>query len=61
MKKSMKKVFCALALLALPFAVQAQTRYHDVELSEATGAVKSIKSSVMGRDVVQKRIIEYDE
>lgn len=51
MKKSMKKVLCALALLALPFAMQAQTKYHDVELNEATGPVKCIKSEVMGESV----------
>ena len=48
MKKSMKKVLCALALLALPFAMQAQTKYHDLELNEATGPVKCIKTEVMG-------------
>ena len=44
----MKKVLCALALLAIPFAMQAQTKYHDVELNEATGPVKCIKTEVMG-------------
>lgn len=51
MKKSMRKVLCALALLALPFAMQAQTKYHDVELNDATGPVKSIKTEVMGESV----------
>ena len=41
-----------MALLALPFAMQAQTKFHDVELNEATGAVKSIKTNMMGFDVV---------
>ena len=41
MKKSMIKT-CAmmLAMLALPFAAQAQTKFHDVEANEATGPVK---------------------
>ena len=39
-----------LALMAIPFAVQAQTKFHDVELNEATGPVKSISMSVMGHD-----------
>ncbi len=41
-----------MALLALPFAMQAQTKFHDVEANDATGAVKSIKSQMMGRDIV---------
>ena len=48
----MKKVFMMMALLALPFAMQAQTKFHDVEANDATGAVKCIKSSMMGRDFV---------
>lgn len=39
-------------LLALPFAMQAQTKFHDVEANDATGAVKSIKMNMMGRDMV---------
>ena len=39
-----------IALLAVPFALQAQTKFHDVELNEATGPVKSItQSGMMGR------------
>ncbi len=39
-----------LALLAVPFALQAQTKFHDVELNEATGPVKSItQAGMMGR------------
>ena len=46
----MKKVMMMLAMLALPFALQAQTKFHDVELNEATGPVKSItQSGMMGR------------
>ncbi|MBR5687932.1 MAG: hypothetical protein IKX36_08235 [Prevotella sp.] len=48
----MKKAIMMLALLALPFAIQAQTKFHDVEANEATGPVKCIKSSVMGHDRV---------
>lgn len=52
MKKSMKKAFMMLALLAIPFALQAQTKFHDVELNEAKGPVKSISTSVMGQEQV---------
>ena len=48
----MKKLFMMMALLVVPFAMQAQTKFHDVELNEATGPVKSIKSQMMGRDQV---------
>lgn len=45
----MKKVMMMIALLAVPFALMAQTKFHDVELNDATGPVKSIVSDVMGR------------
>ena len=46
----MKKVLMMLALMAFPFAIQAQTKFHDIELNEATGPVKSItQSGMMGR------------
>ena len=46
----MKKVMMMLALMAIPFAMQAQTKFHDVEVNEATGPVKSIKQAgMMGR------------
>lgn len=48
----MKKVMMMIALLALPFMMQAQTKFHDVELNDATGAVKSIKTQLMGQDIV---------
>ena len=48
----MKKLFMLMVLLALPFAMQAQTKFHDVEANDATGPVKSIKSQMMGRDIV---------
>lgn len=44
----MKKIFMMIALLAVPFAMQAQTKFHDVEANEAKGAVKSISMTVMG-------------
>ena len=53
----MKKTIMMLAMLAIPFAIQAQTKFHDVEANEAKGAVKSIKSEVMG----QERIINFTQ
>ena len=38
--------------MAIPFAMQAQTKFHDVEANEATGAVKCIQSNMMGREQV---------
>ena len=46
----MKKLMMMIALMAIPFALQAQTKFHDVELNEATGPVKKIVSQVMGMD-----------
>jgi hypothetical protein len=48
----MKKVMMMMAMLAVSFAVQAQSKFHDVEANEATGAVKSISTNVMGQDIV---------
>ncbi len=48
----MKKIIMMFALLTLPFAMQAQTKFHDVEANEAVGAVKKIEASVMGRTQV---------
>ena len=48
----MKKVMMMLAALAVSFTVQAQTKFHDVELNEATGPVKSITINMMGQDIV---------
>lgn len=46
----MKKAVMMLAMLAVPFALQAQTKFHDVELNEAKGPVKSItQAGMMGR------------
>ena len=43
----MKKLFMMIALMAIPFAMKAQTKFHDVELNEATGPVKSITQAGM--------------
>ena len=43
----MKKLMMMVAMLAVSFAMQAQTKFHDVELNEAKGAVKSIKTNRM--------------
>ena len=53
MKKTMKKAIMMVALLAAPFALQAQTKFHDVEANEATGPVKCIKMNRMGQEQVQ--------
>ena len=46
----MKIVFMLLAMMAMPFAMQAQTKFHDAEANEAKGAVKSLTVSMMGMD-----------
>jgi hypothetical protein len=48
----MKKVLMMLALMAIPFAMQAQTKFHDVEANEAQGPVKKISQDMMGRQQV---------
>ena len=48
----MKKVFMMMALLAIPFAMMGQTKFHDVEFNEANGPVKKIVSSTMGSEQV---------
>ena len=53
----MKKVFMMIALMAIPFAMQAQTKFHDVEANEAQGPVKSMTISSYG----QSRTIEFSE
>ena len=47
----MRKIFMMLVLFLVPFAIQAQTKFHDVEANDAKGAVKSITSSRMGNPV----------
>ena len=44
----MKKVMMMLAMLAVTFTVQAQQKFHDLELNQVSGPVKSIVSNVMG-------------
>lgn len=47
----MKKYFVMLSLLAMVFAAQAQTKFHDVECNDAKGPVKSItvkQKNIMG-------------
>lgn len=46
----MKKVMMMIALMAIPFALQAQTKFHDVELNEASGPVKTMVVNVMGHN-----------
>lgn len=48
----MKKLMMMMTMLAVSFAVQAQSKFHDVEANEATGPVKSISTNMMGRDIV---------
>ena len=47
----MKKAFLMLVLFIVPFALQAQTKFHDVEANDAKGAVKAITSNRMGNPV----------
>ena len=46
----MKKLMMTIALLVIAFASQAQTKFHDVEVNEATGPVKKMIVNVMGRE-----------
>ena len=48
----MKKTLMKIAQMAMPFAIQAHTKLHDVEASEAQGAVKKISQDMMGRQQV---------
>lgn len=45
----MKKTLMMMVLFIVPFALQAQTKFHDVEANDAKGAVKSITVSAMGQ------------
>ena len=49
----MKKSFLMLAMLVMPFAMQAQ-KFHDVEANDAKGPVKSMTVSMMGHENVIK-------
>ena len=46
----MKKVMMMIAMLAIPFAMQAQSKFHDLELNQVSGPVKTIVSNVMGME-----------
>ena len=46
-----------IAMLAIPFAMQAQTKFHDVEANEAKGSVKTMKMDIMG----MSQSIEFSE
>ena len=48
----MKKAFMMMSMLVMALAMQAQTKFHDVEANDAQGPVKCIKSSQMGREMV---------
>ncbi len=45
----MKKTILMLVLFIVPFALHAQTKFHDVEVNDAKGPVKSITVSAMGQ------------
>ena len=53
----MKKLTMMIAMLAMTMAMQAQTKFHDVEANEAQGKVKAISMNVMG----QPRNTEFTE
>ena len=46
-----------IAMMAIPFAMQAQIKFHDVEANEAQGPVKSITTTMMGNS----RTINFTE
>jgi len=47
----MKKLFLMMTVLMASLCLQAQTKFHDVELNEAKGPVKAIKMTLMGADI----------
>ena len=53
----MKKMMMLIASLAMTVAMQAQTKFHDVEANEAKGPVKSMVVNTMG----QGRTINFSE
>ena len=46
----MKKIMMMIAALAMTVAMQAQTKFHDVEANEAKGPVKSMTMNMMGNE-----------
>ena len=53
----MKKLFMMIAALAMTAAMQAQTKFHDVEANEAKGPVKTMSMDMMG----MSRTINFSE
>ena len=53
----MKKVMMMIAALAMTVAMQAQTKFHDVEANEAKGPVKTMTMEMMGNS----RTINFSE
>ena len=53
----MKKVMMMIAALAMTVAMQAQTKFHDVEANEAKGPVKTMTMEMMGNS----RVINFSE
>ena len=48
----MKKILTILALLTATLGMQAQAKFHDVEVNDAKGPVKKISTEIMGRPQV---------
>ena len=46
----MKKIMMMIAALTMTVAMQAQTKFHDVEANEAKGPVKSMTMNMMGNE-----------
>jgi antitoxin component YwqK of YwqJK toxin-antitoxin module len=53
----MKKIMMMIAMLAMTAAMQAQTKFHDVEANEAKGPVKTMTMDMMG----MSRTINFTE
>lgn len=53
----MKKLTMIFAALVMTVAMQAQTKFHDVEANDAKGNVKSISMNVMG----MQQLIEFTQ
>lgn len=48
----MRKLMTIIAMIALPLAMQAQTKFHDVEMNDAKGPVKKITQNMMDQEQV---------
>jgi len=53
----MKKITLMIAMLAMTIAMQAQTQFHDLELNEVKGNVKSISTNTMG----VQQVVEFTQ